>query len=485
MRSPSQKNSKTPDVGSTGVLGVSGLFFFVVLAETGLYDFDQLFHQVVVFDGNEFFHFLAVLAGGGDDLHQVNVLALVVAAAAAGARFFGSFALSARGAAGFVAFFVFNEVGQHSELFAVVEESVDDFQQNAVAVFVGKLYDIAIFFVHDNPPVQRFESVLEGIIAICAPKSKHFAGFPEIAENINENRFFTGKETAVRLLANAKVNWALSVEGRRENGYHELDMVMQSVTLCDTLTIRPADSLFLRARGALVPGDENNLVLKAARVLQGMTGTAQGAEFELRKRIPVGGGLGGGSADAAAALLGLNLMWELGLTETELQLAAQMCGADVPFLLRGGLARVRGIGEQLESLQCAQSFPVVIVQPCRGLSTPQVFGAYDELPAKPPNPDAAAVADALARGDAHALAASMGNALEAAAVPRRPEIAVCAQTLEHFGALRAQMTGSGSAVIALFTDRHVAENASRMCARFWPRTYLAFTASAGVLMEKE
>ena len=81
----------------------------------------------------------------------------------------------------------------------------------------------------------------------------------------------------MRLLANAKVNWALSVLGRREDGYHELDMIMQSVSLCDTLTIRPADSLFLRARGALVPGDDNNLVLKAARVLRGLTGTALGA----------------------------------------------------------------------------------------------------------------------------------------------------------------------------------------------------------------
>ena len=289
----------------------------------------------------------------------------------------------------------------------------------------------------------------------------------------------------MRLLANAKVNWALSVLGRREDGYHELDMIMQSVSLCDTLTIRPADSLFLRARGALVPGDDNNLVLKAARVLRGLTGTARGAEFELRKRIPVGGGLGGGSADAAAALLGLNLMWELGLTEAELMQAAQTCGADVPFLLRGGLARVRGIGERLETLPCGRSFPVVIVQPCRGLSTPQVFSAFDALPEAPRNPDPAAVAAALRGGDAHALAASMGNALEAAAVPRRPEIAVCAQALEHYGALRAQMTGSGSAVVALFTDRHVAENASRMCSRFWPRTYLAFTAEAGVLMEKE
>ena len=289
----------------------------------------------------------------------------------------------------------------------------------------------------------------------------------------------------MRLLANAKVNWSLSVLGKREDGYHELDMIMQSVSLCDTLIIRPSDSLFLRARGALVPADDNNLVLKAARVLRSLTGARDGAEFERRKSIPVGGGLVGGSADAAAALLGLNLMWNLGLTESELYQAAQACGADVPFLLRGGLARVRGIGERIEPLPCAKSYPVVIVQPCKGLSTPQVFGAFDALDPPPCNPDPAAVAAALEAGDARALAASMGNALEAAAVPQRPEIAVCAQMLEHYGALRAQMTGSGSAVVALFADRHVAEHASMLCSRIWPRTYLAFTARSGVWIERQ
>ena len=289
----------------------------------------------------------------------------------------------------------------------------------------------------------------------------------------------------MRLLANAKVNWSLSVLGKREDGYHELDMIMQSVSLCDTLIIRPSDSLFLRARGALVPADDNNLVLKAARVLRSLTGARDGAELELRKRTPFVGGLGGGSADAAAALLGLNLMWNLGLTESELYQAAQACGADVPFLLRGGLARVRGIGERIEPLPCAKSYPVVIVQPCKGLSTPQVFGAFDALDPPPCNPDPAAVAAALEAGDACALAASMGNALEAAAVPQRPEIAVCAQMLEHYGALRAQMTGSGSAVVALFADRHVAEHASMLCSRIWPRTYLAFTARSGVWIERQ
>ena len=125
------------------------------------------------------------------------------------------------------------------------------------------------------------------------------------------------------------------------------------------------------------------------------------------------------------------------------------------------------------------------MQPCKGLSTPQVFGAFDALDSPPRNPDPQAVAAALEAGDVHALAASMGNVLEAAAVPQRPEIAVCAQMLEHYGALCAQMTGSGSAVVALFADRHVAEHASMLCSRIWPRTYLAFTARSGVWVERQ
>lgn len=286
----------------------------------------------------------------------------------------------------------------------------------------------------------------------------------------------------MRLIANAKVNWALSVLGKREDGYHELDMVMQSVTLCDTLSIQPADSLLLRVRGAPVPASEKNLVLRAAKALQTFCGVSYGAEFLLKKRIPIGGGLGGGSADAAATLLGLNMLWDLRLNEKELMQLALSCGADVPFCLHGGAARVGGIGEKLQPFSSAHTHPLVIVQPCRGLSTPSVFSAFDALQHPPSNPDCGQVVRALAHGDAKALATSMGNVLEAAAVPARPEISACAQALEHFGALSAQMTGSGSAVIALFADAAAAESARTRCARIWPHAFTAFTTTAGVLL---
>lgn len=286
----------------------------------------------------------------------------------------------------------------------------------------------------------------------------------------------------------AKVNLTLDVLGKRADGYHDLQSVMQTVSIRDDVEIDVGTGkpwrLLCSVEG--IPTDEKNLAWKAAKVYcDAMGKDPEGLEIRIVKRIPAGAGLGGGSADAAAALLGLNLMWNLGLTEPELYQAAQACGADVPFLLRGGLARVRGIGERIEPLPCAKSYPVVIVQPCKGLSTPQVFGAFDALDSPPRNPDPQAVAAALEAGDVHALAASMGNVLEAAAVPQRPEIAVCAQMLEHYGALCAQMTGSGSAVVALFADRHVAEHASMLCSRIWPRTYLAFTARSGVWVERQ
>jgi len=285
----------------------------------------------------------------------------------------------------------------------------------------------------------------------------------------------------MHLTAHAKVNWALSVLSRHEDGYHALDMVMQSVALGDTLEIEPADTLSLRLSGGhFVPGNEKNLALKAASLLKEAYGVSQGAQIRLKKRIPVGAGLGGGSADAAAALLGLSRLWGLRPTGEELSALALQVGADVPFCLTGGLARVRGIGGKVDPFDGAASFDLVIVQPTGGLSTACVFSAYDALAEKPKNPPVERALKALLSGDASALANSMGNALHAAAIPLKPEIAVCAQALEHFGALRAQMTGSGSAVIGLFDSPGAASRAARACSRIWHKSYHTRTISCGV-----
>ena len=188
------------------------------------------------------------------------------------------------------------------------------------------------------------------------------------------------------LAAYAKINWTLDILGARPDGYHLMDMLMQTVSMCDLLWMEEAEDLTLEAvpggtEGARAPKagdglssdgvryDASNLVYRAALLLRERCGVRRGARIRLAKRIPSGAGMGGGSADAAAALKGLNALWGLGLSHAELLSLGLELGADVPFLLTGGLARVGGIGERIRPLAPAPEVWLVLVQPCEGLST--------------------------------------------------------------------------------------------------------------------
>lgn len=287
----------------------------------------------------------------------------------------------------------------------------------------------------------------------------------------------------MRLTAHAKVNWALSILSRQPDGYHTMDMLTQSVCLGDTIELHKADTISLTVGGEHpIPADGRNLAIKAAVALHETQQITCGAAIHIKKRIPVGAGMGGGSADAAAVLLGLNLLWDLKLSDRALHAIALGIGSDIPFCLTGGLARVGGIGDQITPLPCNETFHLLIIQPCGGLSTPAVFAAYDALPKRPQNPSIDDTVRALSAGGPARLAGAMGNALEAAAIPQKPEIAICAQTMEHYGALRAQMTGSGSAVIGLFETGDEAANAYRACCRIWRRCYQTRTTNYGVTL---
>ena len=160
---------------------------------------------------------------------------------------------------------------------------------------------------------------------------------------------------AILMMAHAKINWALEVTGVRPDGYHALDMLMQRIDLADELFMEPARWISLTVDGKSIPSGGRNLVVRAANALNEYMGTRRGARIRLKKRIPVRAGLGGGSADCAAALLGLNRMWRLNLPESKLMEIGLRLGADVPYLLRGGFARVRGIGDELTPLDGARS----------------------------------------------------------------------------------------------------------------------------------
>ena len=289
----------------------------------------------------------------------------------------------------------------------------------------------------------------------------------------------------MRILARAKINWTLDIVGRRADGYHLMDMLMQPVTLADTVNLLPADEITLTTGGTpLLPADEKHLALRAARALARHTGCTKGAAIHVEKRIPVGAGMGGGSADAAAVLAGLNEMWGLGLTLEELEAVGLTLGADVPFCIRGGLTRTTGIGERMENLPCAACFPLVVVQPCEGLSTKEIFTAYHEQP-DVLRPDNAAAAEALARGDASALSAALGNVMQPVSEARRPEIARAIAALTAAGAFAARMTGSGSAVFGAFEDAAAADSACTALRSLWERTYRCESCMESMVVENE
>lgn len=276
--------------------------------------------------------------------------------------------------------------------------------------------------------------------------------------------------------ANAKINWTLDTVGVRADGYHLLDMLMQSISLHDTLTIEPAAELTFSADGATrVPQDESNLALRAALTLRQHTGTARGAMIHLHKRIPSGAGLGGGSADAAAVLQGLNTLWNLNLPQETLLQIGLTLGADVPFCLTGGLAHVQGIGERIEQLPCVRVYHLVVIQPCRGLSTPQVFRALDGMDVSASRPDTAQALSALTGGSLTLLADSLGNTLQPVAVSMRPQIRQAGSCLREHGARAAQMTGSGSAVFGVFATAAAARTAYTALSRRYPHCYLTQT----------
>ncbi|MBQ9198473.1 MAG: 4-(cytidine 5'-diphospho)-2-C-methyl-D-erythritol kinase [Clostridia bacterium] len=278
--------------------------------------------------------------------------------------------------------------------------------------------------------------------------------------------------------AYAKINWSLDTVGLREDGYHLLDMVMQSVSLHDTLTIEPAAALSLHTEGPVrTPAGPDNLALRAAEALRRHAGINAGADIRLRKRIPSGAGLGGGSSDAAAVLRGLNTLWGLAYPLDTLCDIGLQLGADIPYCLHGTPCRVQGIGEIITPLPLSRVYHLVILQPCRGLSTRQVFTALGEASALR-RPDTAGVIAALKAGALTALPTVMGNTLQEISLPLRPQIRQAITALREHGARAAQMTGSGSAVFGVFSSPNAARTAWEALRKKYRSCHLAQTLTA-------
>jgi 4-diphosphocytidyl-2-C-methyl-D-erythritol kinase len=244
----------------------------------------------------------------------------------------------------------------------------------------------------------------------------------------------------------AKVNLTLEVLGKRADGYHEIATVMQAVDLSDRITLEDADDLDLRSGSPDVPSDARNLAMRAALVLREAAGLARGVRIALDKRIPVAAGLGGGSTDAAAVLVGLNRLWGLRWPLARLDEVAATLGSDVPFFLRGGAALATGRGERIEPLR-GRSMALVLVNPKFPASTAEMYGRL--TPAMYTDGGAAKTLVAVLHRGAARVAANLYNGMEAVAGGVFPQIEQMRAALLAAGALGARMSGSGPTVFGV------------------------------------
>lgn len=260
-------------------------------------------------------------------------------------------------------------------------------------------------------------------------------------------------------MAYAKVNLLLDVKRKRADGYHELEGIMQEISLADPITLSRAEGVSVETDAEL---PLNNTCRRAAEAFLGNSG--YGARIEVKKRIPSEAGLGGASADAAAVLTGLNELYrgtELERSREELFSLGLSIGADVPFCLLGGCAVARGVGERLDPVK-GMELHLLIVRGARGVSTGKLFGSLGVGPEERSRLHENALVGALSaisRGDAASLAAELENALQPAAERIAPEIGEYVETMKRSGALGACMTGSGAAVFGIFADEASAERA--------------------------
>lgn len=258
----------------------------------------------------------------------------------------------------------------------------------------------------------------------------------------------------VSLAAHAKINLTLDVLGKLPNGYHELQMVMQSVSLHDRISLETDTDggIELRSNRRDLPLDERNLAHKAALAfLQTMEIPMSGLTIAIEKHIPVAAGLAGGSTDAAAVIRALDFACNTRCTEAELREIGLKVGADVPFCLVGGTRLAGGVGEVLSPLAPLPDCAIVLVKPDFAMSTPYVFAALDRAEITE-RPDAAGMSDALARGDLRDTASRLCNVMELVTAAEHPEIDEIKAKLLSFGALGAVMSGSGPSVFGIFED---------------------------------
>ena len=269
-----------------------------------------------------------------------------------------------------------------------------------------------------------------------------------------------GSNNDISLKALAKINLGLDVVRRREDGYHEVRMIMQTIQLYDRLDIKRTQEpgIQIQTNLSFLPVNENNLIYKAAKLLMDEFSITDGVSVKLDKRIPVAAGMAGGSTDAAAMLIGVNRLFPLGLTKRQLMERGVQIGADVPYCIMRGTALAEGIGEALSPLPPMVKCPVLIAKPSISVSTKFVYQNL-KLDDTTIHPDIDRLIDDIKAKNLHDIAAHMGNVLETVTIPNYPVIDEIKKHMLSNGAVGAMMSGSGPTVFGLFDDEDTAKKA--------------------------
>ncbi len=257
----------------------------------------------------------------------------------------------------------------------------------------------------------------------------------------------------------AKINLGLDIKGIRDNGYHDVKMVMQTVSICDELVLRKLDedTVIMKTNVCFVPTDDRNLVVRAIKMLKEEFNIKSGVRADLKKVIPVSAGMAGGSTDAAGALQAMNELFALGLSKEELKERGVKLGADIPFCIEGNTALSEGIGEVLTALPKPPHAKLLVIKPKCSVSTKWVYEEYDRLVKEKGfdnlyHPDIDKIVDALKNNDLSALCTQMGNTLEEVTIKRHPIIKELKDKMTKLGAIKALMSGSGPTVFGVFNE---------------------------------
>ena len=264
----------------------------------------------------------------------------------------------------------------------------------------------------------------------------------------------------INLKARAKINLTLDVTGIRDDGYHELKMIMQTVELYDSVYIKKIDKPYVKLKSNLewLPTDSRNLAYKAAEIIRERYKINKGVFIELRKSIPVAAGLAGGSSNCAAVLYGMNILFGLKISRKKLAEIALELGSDVPYCLMRGTALAEGRGEILTKIAPCPKAWIVLAKPPVGLSTPAVYKAIDSLNIEY-HPDTDGIIKAIKNNDVYEISSKLSNVLEEASIPMCPMIGQIKEKLLLSAAIGSLMSGSGPTVYGIFDDVKKAENA--------------------------